>query len=175
MVPFTVRLLKLVWIEVPEVKSQVCENLSKYLQKSGSYSVSRNSLAHNISMLEQCTKTHLMHTTLDNFVDVTRLEIFSLRELCFAIIQHIHNAIANRKTPSNVYKSQMQVPPLSYRESTLCSYTGVQDRTQKIANGWQHSLNKNRLYPNSIATFSEADAAYPHAMATPRWNSNDIH
>jgi len=160
MIPFTVRLLTLVWTEVPEVKSQVCQNLSKYLQKSGPCQVSRDGLARNIRMLEECTKAHLVHTTLDNFVDVMRAQVFLLRELCFAILQHIDNAITNRKTPPDVHRNHIQAPPLAH----------AQDRAQQIAEGWQHSFHMNRLHGGGIGTFSAAHAVYPNTMATPRWH-----
>ena len=170
MVPYTVRLLTLVWTEVPEVKSQVCENLSEYLQKcKKKCQFSRGNLAEIVTMLENCIKSNLVHTTVDNFLDVMRSEIFSLRELCFAILQHIDNAITLRKTPPNVHTNQIQQAPHAHA-STLKWSPEMQERTMKIENGWDYSMRKNRLHTSGIGTFSLDGATYPNAMVTPRWH-----
>jgi len=166
MVPYTVQLLTLVWTEVPEVKSQVCENLSAYLQKSNVYGVSRASLAQNISMLEKCAKANLMHATVDNFITIIRAEIFLLRELCLEILQHIRNANTHRKTPQKVLKYLMQPIPSSYANYP----SSMQDRQQQISDGWRHSANTNGQYPSGMATFSMSGAIYPSCFEPPRWH-----
>jgi len=148
MIPYIEQLLTLVFSEIPEIKSQVCSVLSRYLAKSGRDSISYTCLARNTNMLKKVCMMHLSTVTSHNdaYSSVLVARNWALKSCNTWIMP----------SPSGRHFEcayQAKIAPLTHMTTPQTLYNDAEDHRRQIENGWAHSWKMNHEHGDVMATF----------------------